>query len=135
MGCLVLAEVPAFAEMGRYDVLQSSAEGDRAVADTVPVRGNSAGYVAFIVVVTFKSNMPPGKDTRADSLSMPLTTKELRITTAQSGFAQMISNWVGLLGGALIMADGLWRKPAFVVVLFGFSPTAPLTGMAGSFGQ
>jgi MFS transporter, AAHS family, cis,cis-muconate transporter len=147
-GCFGIAEVPALPERGGHRdwtatdtggnlVLQSGAASDRAIAHTEPARTNSAGYIAFIVIVTFMCNVFLGEDTRAISLSAPLIMKEFGITAAQLGFAQTIANWIGLLGwfGVLIMADGLGRKPAFLTVLFGFSITAPLIGTAGGFNQ
>jgi AAHS family cis,cis-muconate transporter-like MFS transporter len=95
------------------------------------------GYIAFVIALTFMCNVFLGEETRAISLSTPLTLKEFGITASQLGFAQTIANWVGLIGwcGALLIADGLGRKPAFLVVLLGFSITAPMIGLAGSFTQ
>jgi AAHS family cis,cis-muconate transporter-like MFS transporter len=99
--------------------------------------GVSAGYVAFVVGLTFMCNVFLGEETRAVSLSTPLIMKEFGITASQLGFAQTVANWVGLLGwcGSLLIADGLGRKPAFLTVLMGFTITAPLIGMAGTFTQ
>jgi MFS transporter, AAHS family, cis,cis-muconate transporter len=97
----------------------------------------SVGYVAFVIGLTFMCNVFLGEETRAISLSTPLILKEFAITPAQLGFAQTVANWVGLIGwfGALIMADGWGRRPAFLTVLVGFSITAPLIGVSSSFGQ
>jgi MFS family permease len=97
----------------------------------------SRGYVTFVIALTFLCNVFLGEETRAVSLSTPLILKEFNITPSELGFAQTIANWVGLIGwfGSLIIADGLGRKPAFLTVLLGFSITAPLIGIAGSFTQ
>jgi AAHS family cis,cis-muconate transporter-like MFS transporter len=102
-----------------------------------PRAATGMGYVVFVVALTFMCNVFLGEETRAISLSTPLILKEFGITASQLGFAQTVANWVGLTGwcGALLIADGLGRKPAFLAVLFGFSVTAPLIGIAGSFGQ
>ena len=95
------------------------------------------GYVWFVIALTFLCNIFLGEETRAVSLSTPLILKEFGITPTELGFAQTVASWVGLIGwfGSLIIADGLGRKPAFLAVLFGFSVTAPLIGLAGSFTQ
>jgi MFS transporter, AAHS family, cis,cis-muconate transporter len=100
-------------------------------------RGSNVKYVAFVIGLTFMCNVFLGEETRAVSLSTPLIIKEFGITPSQLGFAQTIANWVGLIGwcGSLLIADGLGRKPAFLTVLLGFSITAPLIGIAGSFPQ
>jgi AAHS family cis,cis-muconate transporter-like MFS transporter len=105
----------------------------RIATATSPTRG----YVAFIIALTFMCNVFLGEETRAVSLSTPLIIKEFGITASQLGFAQTIANWVGLIGwcGSLLIADGLGRKPAFLIVLLGFSITAPLIGLSGSFTQ
>lgn len=97
----------------------------------------SRGYVAFVIALTFLCNVFLGEETRAVSLSTPLIIKEFGITATQLGFAQTVANWVGLIGwfGVLVMADGWGRKPAFLSVLLGFSITAPLIGVAGTFTQ
>ncbi len=113
---------------------QAAAE-PRDAATTIATTGT--GYVAFVIALTFMCNVFLGEETRAISLSTPLILKEFGITASQLGFAQTVANWVGLTGwfGALLIADGLGRKPAFLTVLLGFSVTAPLIGIAGSFGQ
>jgi AAHS family cis,cis-muconate transporter-like MFS transporter len=95
------------------------------------------GYVAFIIALTFMCNIFLGEESRAVSLSTPLILREFGITPSQLGFAQTIANWVGLIGwcGSLLIADGLGRKPAFLTVLLGFSITAPLIGISGTFTQ
>ena len=100
-------------------------------------QGLSRGYVAFVIGLTFMCNVFLGEETRAVSLSTPLIIKEFGITASQLGFAQTIANWVGLIGwcGSLLIADGMGRKPAFLTVLLGFSITAPLIGIAGTFSQ
>jgi MFS transporter, AAHS family, cis,cis-muconate transporter len=97
----------------------------------------SKGYVCFVIALTFLCNVFLGEETRAVSLSTPLILKEFGITPTELGFAQTVASWVGLLGwfGSLMIADGLGRKPAFLVVLLGFSITAPLIGLAGNFSQ
>ena len=97
----------------------------------------SRGYVTFVIALTFLCNVFLGEETRAVSLSTPMILKEFNISASQLGFAQTIANWVGLIGwfGSLIIADGLGRKPAFLTVLLGFSITAPLIGVSGSFMQ
>ena len=99
--------------------------------------GPTTGYVAFVVALTFMCNVFLGEETRAVSLSTPLIIKEFGISASQLGFAQTIANWIGLIGwcGSLLIADGLGRRPAFLTVLLGFSITAPLIGIAGSFSQ
>ena len=101
------------------------------------VAGPTRGYVAFVIALTFMCNVFLGEETRAVSLSAPLIIKEFGITPSALGFAQTVANWVGLIGwcGSLLIADGLGRKPAFLTVLLGFSITAPLIGIAGSFTQ
>lgn len=95
------------------------------------------GYVAFIIALTFLCNVFLGEETRAISLSTPMILKEFGISPTQLGFAQTIAGWVGLLGwfGVLMIADGMGRKPAFLIVLLGFTITAPLIGLAQSFTQ
>ena len=102
-----------------------------------PRATTGTGYVVFVIALTFLCNVFLGEETRAISLSTPLILKEFNITASQLGFAQTVANWVGLIGwfSALVIADGFGRKPAFLTVLIGFSVTAPLIGIAGSFGQ
>lgn len=104
---------------------------------TPAVRTTSVGYVAFIIFLTFTCNVFLGEETRAVSLSTPLILKEFGITPSQLGFAQTMANWLGIVGwcGALLLADGLGRKPAFLTVLLGFTITAPMIGLSGSFTQ
>ena len=94
-------------------------------------------YVVFIIALTFLCNVFLGEETRAISLSTPMILQEFGITPTQLGFAQTIAGWVGLLGwfGVLMIADGMGRKPAFLIVLLGFTVTAPLIGLAQSFTQ
>lgn len=124
---------------GGTQVLERAAASETERFDAAPIESapTGAGYVTFVIALTFMCNVFLGEETRAISLSTPLILKEFGITATQLGFAQTVANWVGLIGwcGALIMADGLGRKPAFLTVLLGFSITAPLIGVAGTFGQ
>ena len=97
----------------------------------------SRGYLVFVIALTFMCNVFLGEETRAISLSTPMILKEFGITPTQLGFAQTVAGWVGLIGwfGTLVIADGFGRKPAFLIVLLGFTITAPLIGLAGNFMQ
>lgn len=97
----------------------------------------SRGYLVFVIALTFMCNVFLGEETRAISLSTPMILKEFGITPTQLGFAQTVAGWVGLIGwfGTLVIADGYGRKPAFLIVLLGFTVTAPLIGLAGNFMQ
>ena len=97
----------------------------------------SRGYLVFVIALTFMYNVFLGEETRAISLSTPMILKEFGITPTQLGFAQTVAGWVGLIGwfGTLVIADGFGRKPAFLIVLLGFTVTAPLIGLAGNFMQ
>ena len=105
--------------------------------DATRPKTTGAGYVLFVIFLTFMCNVFLGEESRAISLSTPLILKEFGITPSQLGFAQTMAGWVGILGwgGALLIADGLGRKPAFLMVLAGFTITAPLIGLSGSFVQ
>jgi hypothetical protein len=104
--------------------------------DTKGVRhGQGRGYVAFVTILAFMCNVFLVRKHVPSTLSTPLIINVFGITLSQHGFAQTIANWMGLTGCcvSLLVADGFGRNPAFLAVLLGFSITAPVIGIAGTF--